>query len=37
MVWIDNRNINKEMVTEGHAEAFIEYLKPPYRVQFLEA
>jgi len=24
-------------VREGFAEAFIEYLKPPYRAQFLEA
>ncbi|HPM11442.1 MAG TPA: thermonuclease family protein, partial [Paludibacter sp.] len=26
-----------EMVREGYAEAFIEYLKPPYREQFLKA
>jgi len=37
MVWLDDRNINLEMVREGHAEAFIEYLKPHYRKQFLEA
>jgi len=37
MVWLDDRNINLEMVREGYAEAFIEYLKPPYRAQFLEA
>jgi endonuclease YncB( thermonuclease family) len=37
MVWLDDRNINLEMVKEGHAEAFIEYLKPPYRTRFLEA
>lgn len=35
MIWLDDRNINLEMVREGHAEAFIEYLKPPYRTQFL--
>ncbi len=37
MVWLDDRNINLEMVREGYAEAFIEYLKPPYRGQFMEA
>ncbi len=37
MVWLDDRNINLEMVREGYAEAFIEYLKPPYREQFLKA
>lgn len=37
IVWLDDRNINLEMVSEGHAEAFVEYLKPPYRAQFLEA
>ena len=37
IVWLDDRNINLEMLREGHAEAFIEYLKPPYREQFLEA
>jgi len=37
MVWLDDRNINLEMVREGYAEAFIEYLKPPYRAEFLKA
>lgn len=37
MIWHDDRNINLEMVREGYAEAFIEYLKPPYRTEFLEA
>jgi len=37
MIWLDGRNINLEMVIEGHAEAFIEYLKPPYRAEFLKA
>lgn len=37
IVWMDGRNINLEMIREGHAEAFVEYLKPPYRAQFLEA
>ena len=37
IVWLDGRNINLEMIQEGHAEAFVEYLKPPYREQFLKA
>jgi endonuclease YncB( thermonuclease family) len=37
MIYLDNRNINLEMIREGYAEAFVEYLKPPYRTQFLEA
>jgi endonuclease YncB( thermonuclease family) len=37
MIWLDDRNINLEMVNEGFAEAFIEYLKRPYRSEFLEA
>jgi endonuclease YncB( thermonuclease family) len=36
MVWLNDRNINLEMVTEDHAEAFIEYLKPPCRAEFLD-
>lgn len=36
MFCLDDRNINLEMVKEGYAEAFIEYLKPPYRTQFLD-
>jgi len=37
MIWLGERNINLEMVREGSAEAFIEYLKPPYRAEFIEA
>lgn len=37
IVWLDDRNINLEMIREGYSEAFLEYLKPPYRAQFLEA
>jgi micrococcal nuclease len=37
MIYLDNRNINLEMVREGYAEAYIEYLKPPYRSEFIEA
>ena len=37
MVWLDDRNINLEMVREGYAEAFVEYLKPPNKTEFLKA
>ena len=37
MIWIGNRNINLEMVKEGYAEAYLEYLKEPYRAQFIRA
>ncbi|MFO7570628.1 MAG: thermonuclease family protein [Smithellaceae bacterium] len=37
IIWMGNRNINLEMLQEGHAEAFVEYLKPPYRLKFLQA
>jgi len=37
IIWLDNRNINLEMVREGHAEAYIEYLEEPYKKEFLEA
>ena len=37
MIWLGDRNINLEMVREGHAEAYPEYLKPPYRSEFIEA
>jgi len=37
MLWLDNRNINLEMVKEGYAEAYREYLKDPYRQPFMEA
>ena len=35
MIYLDDRNINLEMIREGYAEAFVEYLKPPYREEFL--
>ncbi len=36
MVWLNDSNINLEMIKEGYAEAFIEYLKEPYRMEFLK-
>ena len=33
VVWIGNL----EMVKEGYAEAYVEYLKEPYRAQFIQA
>ena len=37
VVRIGNRNINLEMAREGFAEAYIEYLREPYRAQFIQA
>ena len=37
IIWLGDRNINLEMVREGHAEAFIEYLDEPYRAKFINA
>jgi len=37
VIWLGSRNINLEMVKEGYAEAYLEYLKEPYRAQFIRA
>ena len=37
MLWLGNRNINIEMVREGYAEAYREFLKNPYLSMFVEA
>jgi len=37
MIWLNDRNINLEMIRDGYAEAFIEYLRFPYKPEFLEA
>ncbi len=37
VIWIGDRNINLEMVKEGYAEAYVEYLKEPYRAQLIRA
>lgn len=36
MILLNSRNINLEMIREGHAEAFIEYLDEPYRSEFIK-
>jgi endonuclease YncB( thermonuclease family) len=36
VIWVGGRNINLEMVQEGYAEAYLEYLKEPYRAQFIQ-
>jgi len=36
ILWIDNRNINLEMLSEGYAEAYVEYLRAPYGQSFLK-
>jgi micrococcal nuclease len=35
VIWLGKRNINLEMVKEGYAETCGEYLKEPYRSQFM--
>lgn len=37
IVRLDNRNINLEMIGEGYADCYVEYLRPPYRKPFLDA
>lgn len=36
IIWIDNRNINLEILSEGYTEAFVEYHRAPYRSRFIE-
>jgi endonuclease YncB( thermonuclease family) len=37
ILWLDDRNVNQEMIAAGMAEAYGEYLKSPYRSPFLQA
>ena len=37
IIWLAGRNINLEMIREGYAEVFVEFVRPPYRAPFLEA
>jgi len=37
IVWVGNRNINREMVAEGWAWAYQKYLDKPYIAEYVEA
>jgi endonuclease YncB( thermonuclease family) len=37
IVWLGNRNINREVVAEGWAWAYRQYLDRPYKSEFMEA
>ena len=37
ILWLAERNVNQEMISDGMAEAYGEYLKQPYRAPFLQA
>ena len=36
-LWLAERNVNQEMIAAGIAEAYVEYLKKPYRAPFIQA
>ena len=36
ILWLGDRNMNMEMLSAGMAEAYEEYLKPPYRTHFFQ-
>ena len=36
ILWLAERNVNQEMIAAGMAEAYVEYLKQPYRNPFIE-
>jgi micrococcal nuclease len=37
ILWLAERNVNQEMISAGMAEAYVEYLKNPYRAPFIQA
>lgn len=37
ILWLEDRNVNIQMIATGMAEAYGEYLKSPYRSPFLQA
>ena len=37
VVWLDNRNINKEMVADGWAWAYRQYLDRPHASEYIDA
>ncbi len=37
ILWLAERNVNQAMIAAGMAEAYVEYLKQPYRAPFIQA
>ncbi|MBE0556784.1 MAG: thermonuclease family protein [Proteobacteria bacterium] len=37
ILWLAEQNVNQEMIVAGMAEAYVEYLKNPYRAPFIQA
>jgi endonuclease YncB( thermonuclease family) len=37
VIWLEGRNINLEMIREGYADTYVEFLRYPYRKPFLDA
>jgi micrococcal nuclease len=37
ILWLAGQNVNQEMIAAGMAEAYVEYLKKPYRTPFIQA
>jgi endonuclease YncB( thermonuclease family) len=37
ILYLDHRDINREMVKEGYAWAYKEYLKGPYASEYIDA
>lgn len=37
VIWLGDKNVNLEMIRAGMAEAYREYLREPYRKQFIQA
>jgi len=37
IIWLKDANVNLEMIKAGMAEAYVEYLKEPYRNVFIQA
>jgi len=37
IIWLVEQNVNQKMIAAGMAEAYVEYLKNPYRAHFIQA